>query len=108
MCEMESQIHKLREELIQVNAQRKQQLMEMSLQREEEKQRAARDHEMVVNKLKVDAEKMLLDLKKVHDAETEKALDKVRESHWAASCSSAKGKRSPQKSDNQSFTTENV
>lgn len=77
MCEMESQIHKLREELIQVNAQRKQQLMEMSLQREEEKQRAARDHEMVVNKLKVDAEKMLLDLKKVHDAETEKALDKA-------------------------------
>ncbi|XP_040386894.1 centrosomal protein of 112 kDa isoform X6 [Cygnus olor] len=77
MCEMESQIHKLREELIQVNAQRKQQLMEMSLQREEEKQRAARDHEMVVNKLKVEAEKMLLDLKKVHDAETEKALDKA-------------------------------
>lgn len=78
MCELESQIHKLREELIQVNAQRKQQLMETSLRWEEEKQRAARDHEMVVNKLKVEGEKMLLDMKKVHDAETQKALDKVR------------------------------
>ncbi|XP_027327128.3 centrosomal protein of 112 kDa isoform X1 [Anas platyrhynchos] len=77
MCELESQIHKLREELIQVNAQRKQQLMETSLRWEEEKQRAARDHEMVVNKLKVEGEKMLLDMKKVHDAETQKALDKA-------------------------------
>uniref|UniRef100_U3IT51 Centrosomal protein 112 n=1 Tax=Anas platyrhynchos platyrhynchos TaxID=8840 RepID=U3IT51_ANAPP len=74
---LESQIHKLREELIQVNAQRKQQLMETSLRWEEEKQRAARDHEMVVNKLKVEGEKMLLDMKKVHDAETQKALDKA-------------------------------
>ncbi|XP_029870737.1 centrosomal protein of 112 kDa isoform X3 [Aquila chrysaetos chrysaetos] len=77
ICDMENQIHVLREELIQVNTQRKQQLLELSHQWEEEKQRAARDHETAVNKLKVEAEKITLDLKKIHVAETEKALDKA-------------------------------
>uniref|UniRef100_A0A8C0I8D4 Centrosomal protein 112 n=1 Tax=Bubo bubo TaxID=30461 RepID=A0A8C0I8D4_BUBBB len=86
ICDMENQIHKLREELVQVNAQRKQQLLELSHQWEEERQRAARDHEAAVNKLKVEAEKMTLELKKIHVAETEKALDKVRGLHRAASC----------------------
>ncbi|XP_067403425.1 centrosomal protein of 112 kDa isoform X2 [Emydura macquarii macquarii] len=75
--EMEAQIHKLREELIQVNAQRKQQLVELSLLREEEKQRAARDHETAINKLKAESEKMALDLKKTHAAETEMTLEKA-------------------------------
>ncbi|XP_061866695.1 centrosomal protein of 112 kDa isoform X2 [Colius striatus] len=77
ICEMENQIHRLREELLQVNARWKQQLLEMSCQWEEEKQRAARDHETTVNKLKVEAEKVVLDLKKIHVTETEKALDKA-------------------------------
>ncbi|XP_042658570.1 centrosomal protein of 112 kDa isoform X3 [Tyto alba] len=77
ICDMENQIHKLREELLQVNAQRKQQLLELRHQWEEEKQRAARDHETTVNKLKVEAEKMTLELQKIHVAETEKALDKA-------------------------------
>ncbi|XP_074870801.1 centrosomal protein of 112 kDa isoform X2 [Carettochelys insculpta] len=75
--DMEAQIHKLREELIQVNAQRKQQLVELSLLREEEKQRAARDHETTVNKLKAESEKMALDLKRTHAAETEMTLEKA-------------------------------
>ncbi|XP_074927984.1 centrosomal protein of 112 kDa isoform X2 [Chelonoidis abingdonii] len=75
--DMEAQIHKLREELIQVNAQRKQQLVELSLLREEEKQRAARDHETTVNKLKAESEKMALDLKRAHAAETEMTLEKA-------------------------------
>ncbi|NWX76883.1 CE112 protein, partial [Alca torda] len=77
ICDMENQIHKLREELIQVNAQRKQQLLELSHQWEEEKQRVARDHETALNKLKVEAEKMTLDLKKIHAAEIEKTLEKA-------------------------------
>ncbi|NWJ07539.1 CE112 protein, partial [Crypturellus undulatus] len=77
ICDMEAQIHKLREELVQVNAQRKQQLVELSLLREEEKQRAAREHEAAVSKLRAEAEKMTADLKKVHAAETEKALEKA-------------------------------
>nr|XP_021156017.1 centrosomal protein of 112 kDa isoform X5 [Columba livia] len=77
ICEMEQQLQQLREELVQVKAQRKQQLLELRRQWEEEKQRAARDHEAVVKKLKVEAEKMAFDLKKIHTAEAEKALDKA-------------------------------
>ncbi|XP_074116680.1 centrosomal protein of 112 kDa isoform X5 [Sminthopsis crassicaudata] len=77
ISDMEAQVHKLREELIQVNSQRKQQLVELGLLREEEKQRAARDHETIVNKLKADSEKMKLELKMTHAAETELTLEKI-------------------------------
>ncbi|KAM6245166.1 centrosomal protein of 112 kDa isoform 2-T3 [Porphyrio hochstetteri] len=50
ICDLKNQIHKLKEELLQVTTQRKQQLLELSHQWEEEKQRAARDQEMVMNK----------------------------------------------------------
>lgn len=78
IADMEAQVHKLREELINVNSQRKQQLVELGLLREEEKQRAARDHETTVNKLKAESEKMKMELKKTHAAETEMTLEKVR------------------------------
>lgn len=74
---MEAQIHTLREELIQVNTQRKQQLVELSLLREEEKQKTLRDHEAAMNKLKVESEKMILDLQKSNATEMEMALEKV-------------------------------
>ncbi|KFO18096.1 Centrosomal protein of 112 kDa [Fukomys damarensis] len=77
VADMEIQVHKLREELINVNSQRKQQLVELGLLREEEKQRAARDHEAAVNKLKAESEKMKIELKKTHAAETEMTLEKV-------------------------------
>ncbi|XP_069728864.1 centrosomal protein of 112 kDa isoform X2 [Phaenicophaeus curvirostris] len=76
ICDMENQIHNLREELIQVNAQRTQQLLELNHQWGEEKQGMARDHEAVVKKIKMEAEKKILDLKNVLAAETE-ALDKA-------------------------------
>lgn len=78
IADMEAQVHKLREELIHVNSQRKQQLIELGLLREEEKQRAARDHETAVYKLKAESEKMKMELKKTHAAETEVTLEKVR------------------------------
>ncbi|KAM6163536.1 centrosomal protein of 112 kDa [Rhynchocyon petersi] len=77
IADMEAQVHKLREELINVNSQRKQQLVELGLLREEEKQRAARDHETAVNKLKAESEKMKMELKKTHAAETEMTLEKA-------------------------------
>ncbi|XP_049557461.1 centrosomal protein of 112 kDa isoform X16 [Orcinus orca] len=76
IADMEAQVHKLREELISVNSQRKQQLVELGLLREEEKQRTARDHEAAVNKLKAESEKMKIELKKTHAAETEMTLEK--------------------------------
>lgn len=78
IVDMEAQVHKLREELIHVNSKRKQQLVELGFLREEEKQRAARDHETTVNKLKAESEKMKIELKKTHAAETEMTLEKVR------------------------------
>ncbi|XP_053148933.1 centrosomal protein of 112 kDa isoform X2 [Hemicordylus capensis] len=77
ISDMEAQIHTLREELIQVKTQRKQELVELGLLREEEKQRAALGHETTMNKLKTDTEKMILDLKKTHAAEIEMALEKA-------------------------------
>ncbi|KAM9748848.1 centrosomal protein of 112 kDa isoform 6-T6 [Dama dama] len=77
LADMEAQVHKLREELVSVNSQRKQQLVELGLLREEEKQRAARDHEAAVSKLKAESERMRLELKKTHAAETELTLEKA-------------------------------
>ncbi|XP_006833798.1 PREDICTED: centrosomal protein of 112 kDa [Chrysochloris asiatica] len=77
IADMEAQVLKLREELVNVNSQRKQQLVELGLLREEEKQRAARDHENAVNKLKAESEKMKLELRKTHAAETEMTLEKA-------------------------------
>ncbi|XP_062030805.1 centrosomal protein of 112 kDa isoform X5 [Lepus europaeus] len=77
IADMEAQVHKLREELINVNSQRKQQLIELGLLREEEKQRTARDHETAINRMKAESEKMKLELKKTHAAETEMTLEKA-------------------------------
>ncbi|XP_059763763.1 centrosomal protein of 112 kDa isoform X6 [Balaenoptera ricei] len=77
IADMEAQVHKLREELISVNSQRKQQLVELGLLREEEKQRAARDHAAAVNRLKAESEKMKTELKQTHAAETEMALQEA-------------------------------
>ncbi|XP_078257572.1 centrosomal protein of 112 kDa isoform X4 [Rhinoraja longicauda] len=75
--ELETQVHQQREALIQVNSQRKQQLVELGLLREEEKQKALRDHEGAVNKLKAEMEQMKLELQKAKAAEMEQAVDQA-------------------------------
>lgn len=79
ICGLEHQIRKLREELIQANALRNHQLLDLSLQRDEEKLKAARDKEAALNSLRIEMEKVISDLKKKHTAETEAALTKVRD-----------------------------
>ncbi|XP_038013481.1 centrosomal protein of 112 kDa isoform X2 [Motacilla alba alba] len=74
---LENQIHKLREELIQANALRNHQLLDLSLQRDEEKLKASRDKEAALNSLKMEMEKVISDLKRRHAAETEAALKKA-------------------------------
>uniref|UniRef100_A0A8C3V1Y8 Centrosomal protein 112 n=1 Tax=Catharus ustulatus TaxID=91951 RepID=A0A8C3V1Y8_CATUS len=74
---LERQIRKLREELIQANALRNHQLLDLSLQRDEEKLKAARDKEAALNSLKVEMEKVISELKMKHTAETEAALNKA-------------------------------
>lgn len=80
---MEHQIRKLREELIQANTLRDHQLVELCLQRDQEKLKAAQDKEASLNSLKAEMEAVISDLKKRH-AETEAALIKVRDSQRAA------------------------
>nr|XP_041575799.1 centrosomal protein of 112 kDa isoform X2 [Taeniopygia guttata] len=74
---LESQICKLREELIQANALRNHQLLDLSFQRDQEKLKASRDKEAALNSLKMEMEKVISDLKKRHMAETEAALKKA-------------------------------
>ena len=45
IAELEQTVHALREDLVQANQLRKQQLLELGLLREEEKQKMLRDHE---------------------------------------------------------------
>ncbi|XP_030064313.1 centrosomal protein of 112 kDa [Microcaecilia unicolor] len=75
--ELEKQVHLLREELIQVNSQRKQQLVELGLLREDEKQKVAREHETAISKLKAEMEKSKIDLQRTNASEMEITLDKA-------------------------------
>lgn len=54
-------MHRLREELVSVNSQRKQQLVELGLLRGEKQRGRAGTHEAAVSKLKAESEKMRLE-----------------------------------------------
>ncbi|XP_056023139.1 centrosomal protein of 112 kDa-like isoform X2 [Ostrea edulis] len=73
----ERQIQELREEVVQANQLRKQQLVELGLLREEEKQKMLREHESEVIKLRSEMEQQRLDLQKTHSTELEKMLEKT-------------------------------
>lgn len=49
ISDLEAQVSELKEELVQANQLRKQQLVELGLLREEEKQKMQRDHEVEVS-----------------------------------------------------------
>jgi len=77
MSELENRISTLQEEIQTSNSLRRQQLVELGLLREEERQKAARDHEMVVAKLEGDMDKQRMELHKQHAAELEQHTLKV-------------------------------
>uniref|UniRef100_A0A8C5TB17 Uncharacterized protein n=1 Tax=Malurus cyaneus samueli TaxID=2593467 RepID=A0A8C5TB17_9PASS len=77
ISDLEDQIRILREELIQANSLRDQQLLNLSLQKNEEMKAAVRDKEVALSSLKMEMENAMLELKKRHQAETEAALDKA-------------------------------
>ncbi|XP_061172999.1 centrosomal protein of 112 kDa-like isoform X2 [Saccostrea echinata] len=77
MSQYERQIQELREEVVQANQLRKQQLVELGLLREEEKQKMLREHESEVIKLRSEMEQQRLDLQKTHSTELEKMLEKT-------------------------------
>ncbi|KAG7459557.1 hypothetical protein MATL_G00211900 [Megalops atlanticus] len=77
MAQLEAQVHSLREELLQAHAQRKQQLMELGLLREEERQRAAQEQEAALGRLRADMDRVRLDVERTLSAEKELAVEKV-------------------------------
>lgn len=78
IAELESQVHCLREELNQLDAQRKQQLLELGLLREEEKRKAAQEHQDAIGKLQAEMDRIRPELQSVHTSEMELAAKQVR------------------------------
>ncbi|XP_053563780.1 centrosomal protein of 112 kDa [Bombina bombina] len=74
---LEAQVYKLKEELIKVNTQRKQQLVELEQLRDEENHKTAQEHDAAMNKLRTDMELMKLNLEKSHATQTEQTIEKA-------------------------------
>ncbi|KAM9296588.1 centrosomal protein of 112 kDa [Gastrophryne carolinensis] len=77
IAELEAQVYKLKEELIQVNSQRKQQLFELGHLREEERQRSTQEHQAAISKLRSEMEATKQDLQRKHATQTQEALEKA-------------------------------
>lgn len=69
----------LRDELQQAHSQRKQQLLELGVLREEERQRAAQDQEASLGRLRAEMDHIRLELETSHKAERQLAQEKVGE-----------------------------
>ena len=74
---LEQQIRELREELVSANSLRRQQLVELGLLREEERQKWSRDHDVAVSKLEAEIDRQRMDLHQQHAAELERNTAKV-------------------------------
>ncbi|KAK3520436.1 hypothetical protein QTP70_024189, partial [Hemibagrus guttatus] len=77
ISELESQVHSLREELLAAHTQRKQQLSELGLLCEEERQRAAQEQEVALGRVRAEMERVRQDLERTHTAERELAQEKA-------------------------------
>lgn len=74
---MEAELADSREELLSVRALHKRQLAEVSLHREEDRQRAQRDKEESVSRLRSDMESSRRDLERSHQQQKAAAQEKV-------------------------------
>ena len=74
---LEQQLRDLREELVAANSLRRQQLVELGLLREEERQKASRDHDMTIAKLEAEIDRQRMELHQQHAAELERNSQKV-------------------------------
>lgn len=76
---MEAELAAMMEQLQGVRAQHKRQLAEMTLQREEERQKAHRDKEEGLKRLRSEMENLRRDLERSHQQEKAAAQEKVGE-----------------------------
>ncbi|KAG8534581.1 hypothetical protein GDO81_019095, partial [Engystomops pustulosus] len=72
IADLESQVYKMKEDLVQVNAQHKQQLLELGLLRDEEKQRTAAEHHKALSKVRGEMEKAGVQLLQMEKEYSEK------------------------------------
>lgn len=70
-------MHSLRKELLAAQSQRKQQLMELGVLREEERQRAAQDQQVALDRLRAEMDQVRQDLERTHKSERELTQEKV-------------------------------
>ncbi|XP_034047132.1 centrosomal protein of 112 kDa-like isoform X1 [Thalassophryne amazonica] len=75
--DLEAQLSSLREELQAAHVQRKEQLAEMTLLREEEKQRAALDKEASLDRLRTDMECIRSEAERKHQQDKDAVLEKT-------------------------------
>ncbi|XP_052408501.1 centrosomal protein of 112 kDa isoform X3 [Carassius gibelio] len=77
ISDLEVQVHSLRKELLAAHSQRKQQLAELGVLREEERQRATRDQQAALDRLRAEMDLVRQDLERTHKAEREMAQEKT-------------------------------
>ncbi|XP_048046641.1 centrosomal protein of 112 kDa isoform X5 [Megalobrama amblycephala] len=77
ISDLEAQVHSLRKELLAAQSQRKQQLMELGVLREEERQRAAQDQQVALDRLRAEMDQVRQDLERTHKSERELAQEKT-------------------------------
>ncbi|XP_045066643.1 centrosomal protein of 112 kDa-like [Coregonus clupeaformis] len=77
ISDLEEQVSSLRDELQQAHSQRKQQLLELGVLREEERQRAAQDQEASLGRLRAEMDRIRLELERSHKAERQLAQEKT-------------------------------
>ncbi|KAM3863887.1 centrosomal protein of 112 kDa [Diretmus argenteus] len=77
ISDLENQVASLREELQGAHTQRKQQLMEVALLREEERQKTAQEQEASLARLRTEMDRIRSDLEKSHRQEKEATQEKT-------------------------------
>ncbi|XP_045069656.1 centrosomal protein of 112 kDa isoform X2 [Coregonus clupeaformis] len=77
ISDLEERVSSLRDELQQAHSQRKQQLLELGVLREEERQRAAQDQEASLGRLRAEMDRIRLELERSHKAERQLAQEKT-------------------------------
>ncbi|XP_016359536.1 centrosomal protein of 112 kDa-like [Sinocyclocheilus anshuiensis] len=77
ISDLEVQVHSLRKELLAAHSQRKQLLTELGVLQEEERQRASRDQQAALDRLRAEMDQVRQDLERTHKAERELAQEKT-------------------------------
>ncbi|XP_059405225.1 centrosomal protein of 112 kDa-like isoform X5 [Carassius carassius] len=77
ISDLEVQVHSLRKELLAAHSQRKQQLTELGVLREEERHRATRDQQAALDRLRAEMDLVRQDLERTHKVEREMAQEKT-------------------------------